>query len=232
MPMTTAAYSTDKLPGETVDAVVIGGGAAGLNGALMLARSRRSVVVIDSGTPRNAPAAGVHGLLGSGRHPAGRSAAEGSRRGTRVRRPDRGRRGHLRPPRGPVLGGRLALRRHPGRRPHPAGAPPADRHRTARCAARGPRSRRALGTQRRALPVLPRLGGTRRAHRDPGRRPALDPPRAAVPPVDRRPGLLHPRHHLGRRHPRAFRRPEHPHHRHPGGRGRHRRRTAASRAYA
>src|SRR6059058_1465510 len=49
---------------ETVDAVVIGGGAAGLNGALMLARSRRSVVVIDSGTPRNAPAEGVHGMLG------------------------------------------------------------------------------------------------------------------------------------------------------------------------
>ncbi|MFC9747068.1 NAD(P)/FAD-dependent oxidoreductase [Streptomyces niveus] len=48
----------------TIDAVVIGGGAAGLNGALMLARSRRSVVVIDGGTPRNAPADGVHGLLG------------------------------------------------------------------------------------------------------------------------------------------------------------------------
>jgi thioredoxin reductase len=35
-----------------------------LNGALMLARSRRSVVVVDAGAPRNAPAAGVHGLLG------------------------------------------------------------------------------------------------------------------------------------------------------------------------
>jgi thioredoxin reductase len=46
------------------DVVVIGGGAAGLNGALMLARSRRSVVVVDSGRPRNAPADGVHGLLG------------------------------------------------------------------------------------------------------------------------------------------------------------------------
>ncbi|ASR35815.1 thioredoxin reductase [Prauserella marina] len=55
---------TDLLPEDTVDAVVIGGGAAGLNGALMLARSRRSVVVIDGGTPRNAPAEGVHGLLG------------------------------------------------------------------------------------------------------------------------------------------------------------------------
>ncbi len=49
---------------KNYDAVVIGGGAAGLSGALMLARSRRSVVVIDSGTPRNAPAQGVHGLLG------------------------------------------------------------------------------------------------------------------------------------------------------------------------
>jgi thioredoxin reductase len=49
---------------DNYDVVVVGGGAAGLNGALMLARSRRSVVVIDAGAPRNAPAAGVHGLLG------------------------------------------------------------------------------------------------------------------------------------------------------------------------
>ncbi|HKR72467.1 MAG TPA: NAD(P)/FAD-dependent oxidoreductase [Streptosporangiaceae bacterium] len=48
---------------SSYDVVVIGGGAAGLNGALMLARSRRSVMVIDSGSPRNAPAAGVHGFL-------------------------------------------------------------------------------------------------------------------------------------------------------------------------
>src|SRR5215472_7147923 len=46
------------------DVVVAGGAAAGLSGALMLARSRRSVVVIDAGAPRNAPAGGVHGLLG------------------------------------------------------------------------------------------------------------------------------------------------------------------------
>ncbi|MDT0304997.1 NAD(P)/FAD-dependent oxidoreductase [Streptomonospora wellingtoniae] len=45
------------------DVVVVGGGAAGLNGALMLARSRRTVAVIDAGAPRNAPAEGVHGLL-------------------------------------------------------------------------------------------------------------------------------------------------------------------------
>ncbi|MFD6399565.1 NAD(P)/FAD-dependent oxidoreductase [Nocardia sp. NPDC060249] len=49
---------------NSYDVVVLGGGAAGLNAALMLARSRRSVAVIDAGTPRNAPAQGVHGLLG------------------------------------------------------------------------------------------------------------------------------------------------------------------------
>ncbi|MFC9995021.1 NAD(P)/FAD-dependent oxidoreductase [Nocardia sp. NPDC127526] len=54
---------TFELQGD-YDVVIVGGGAAGLNGALMLARSRRSVVVIDAGAPRNAPAEGVHGLLG------------------------------------------------------------------------------------------------------------------------------------------------------------------------
>ncbi|MET7767418.1 NAD(P)/FAD-dependent oxidoreductase [Nocardia sp. NPDC005366] len=53
---------TDQLK-NSYDVVIVGGGAAGLNGALMLGRSRRSVVVIDSGRPRNAPAEGVHGLL-------------------------------------------------------------------------------------------------------------------------------------------------------------------------
>jgi thioredoxin reductase len=45
------------------DVAVIGGGAAGLSAALALGRSRRTVVVLDEGTPRNAPAAGVHGFL-------------------------------------------------------------------------------------------------------------------------------------------------------------------------
>ncbi|MGH3344174.1 MAG: NAD(P)/FAD-dependent oxidoreductase [Carbonactinosporaceae bacterium] len=54
---------TDQLS-DGYDVVVVGGGAAGLTGALMLARARRPVVVIDAGTPRNALAAGVHGLLG------------------------------------------------------------------------------------------------------------------------------------------------------------------------
>lgn len=45
------------------DVVIVGGGAAGLSAAQMLGRTRRSVAVVDSGSPRNAPAAGVHGFL-------------------------------------------------------------------------------------------------------------------------------------------------------------------------
>ncbi len=45
------------------DVVIVGGGAAGLSAAQMLGRSRRSVAVVDSGDPRNAPAHGVHGFL-------------------------------------------------------------------------------------------------------------------------------------------------------------------------
>lgn len=46
------------------DVAVIGGSAAGLAAALQLGRQRRSVIVVDSGTPRNAPAAHMHGYLG------------------------------------------------------------------------------------------------------------------------------------------------------------------------
>lgn len=45
-------------------AAIVGGGSAGLSAALTLARARRSVIVIDAGEPRNAPAAAAHGLLG------------------------------------------------------------------------------------------------------------------------------------------------------------------------
>jgi thioredoxin reductase (NADPH) len=48
----------------TYDVVVVGGGAAGLGGALALARARRSVLVVDAGEPRNAPAGHVHNYLG------------------------------------------------------------------------------------------------------------------------------------------------------------------------
>src|SRR5207248_3784026 len=45
------------------DVVVIGGGPAGLNAALVLGRARRRVAVVDAGAPRNAPAAHMQGFL-------------------------------------------------------------------------------------------------------------------------------------------------------------------------
>lgn len=47
----------------THDVIVIGGGPAGLSGAVALGRALRSVLVIDSGAPRNAPAEGIHNFL-------------------------------------------------------------------------------------------------------------------------------------------------------------------------
>src|SRR5215468_9705195 len=48
---------------QKFDVAVLGGGAAGLSGAVVLGRARRSVVVVDAGSPRNAPAEGVHEFL-------------------------------------------------------------------------------------------------------------------------------------------------------------------------
>ena len=49
---------------RTCDVAILGGSAAGLGAALQLARQSRSVIVIDDGSPRNAPAAHMHGYLG------------------------------------------------------------------------------------------------------------------------------------------------------------------------
>ena len=56
---------------DSYDVVVIGGGAAGLSGALTLSRARRSVLVIDAGEPRNAPAGHIHNYLGREGTPPG-----------------------------------------------------------------------------------------------------------------------------------------------------------------
>ena len=47
----------------TYDVIVIGGGPAGLSGAVALARALRSVLVVDAGQPRNAPVSGIHNYL-------------------------------------------------------------------------------------------------------------------------------------------------------------------------
>jgi thioredoxin reductase len=62
---------------QQYDVVIIGGGAAGLSGAVTLARSRRSVLVVDAGRPRNAPADGVHNYLGREGTPPGELLALG-----------------------------------------------------------------------------------------------------------------------------------------------------------
>lgn len=46
------------------EAIIVGGGAAGLSAALVLGRARRRTLVLDDGEPSNAPAHAIGGLLG------------------------------------------------------------------------------------------------------------------------------------------------------------------------
>jgi thioredoxin reductase len=62
---------------ENYDVVVVGGGPAGLAGALCLARARRSVLVVDAGAPRNDPAEHVHNYLGRDGDAPGALLADG-----------------------------------------------------------------------------------------------------------------------------------------------------------
>jgi thioredoxin reductase len=65
------------------DVLIVGGGAAGLNAALVLLRAQRTVVLVDAGAPRNAPATHMHGFLSRDGMPprdllaAGRSEVSG-----------------------------------------------------------------------------------------------------------------------------------------------------------
>lgn len=63
--------SPSKVLDDLLDVVVVGGGAAGLSAAVTLGRAHRSVVVVDAGRPRNAPATHMHGFLSrDGMNPA------------------------------------------------------------------------------------------------------------------------------------------------------------------
>src|SRR4051794_41962219 len=62
---------------ERYDVVVIGGGAAGLSAGVALARACRSVLVVDAGEPRNAPAGHVHNYLGREGSPPAEVLADG-----------------------------------------------------------------------------------------------------------------------------------------------------------
>ncbi|MFC4224628.1 NAD(P)/FAD-dependent oxidoreductase [Lysinibacter cavernae] len=64
--MTTSdptAASNAATHAASADVIVVGGGPAGLSAAIALGRSRRSVIVVDAGQPRNARAHGAHNFL-------------------------------------------------------------------------------------------------------------------------------------------------------------------------
>lgn len=65
------SHHTSESVERHCDVAVVGGSAAGLAAALQLGRQRRSVIVIDAGEPRNAPAEHMHSYLGyDGRSPS------------------------------------------------------------------------------------------------------------------------------------------------------------------
>jgi len=58
------AHSDDPAAQAPFDAIIVGGGPAGLTCAIYLGRYRRRVLVIDDGRPRNYATRGIHGFLG------------------------------------------------------------------------------------------------------------------------------------------------------------------------
>jgi choline dehydrogenase-like flavoprotein len=165
------------------EVVIVGGGSAGLAAALALGRARRSVLVIDSGTPRNAPATHCAQLPRSRGHPPSELMAIGREEvATYGGEMAAGTVSSVRPMNGDgacfrveltdgkaVLARRLARHHGPDRR-----------------AARRTRGRRTVGPRRAALPVLPWLGGARPAHRSARQWTAERPPGSAVPAVEQR----------------------------------------------
>ena len=64
-PVPRFLHPAARMTGDgTYDVAIVGGGPAGLSAAIFLARYLHSVVLIDSGDPRNWETRGVHGYLG------------------------------------------------------------------------------------------------------------------------------------------------------------------------
>lgn len=62
--MSNSPATPDTPQRLTAEVAVLGGGAGGLAASIALARSLRSVIVIDAGAPRNAPSTHAHNILG------------------------------------------------------------------------------------------------------------------------------------------------------------------------
>src|SRR3954447_21487113 len=65
--MTDRLHHLDAWRHRPYDAVIVGGGPAGLSAALVLGRARKRVLVVDDDRPANAVSEGVGGLLGHDR---------------------------------------------------------------------------------------------------------------------------------------------------------------------
>jgi thioredoxin reductase len=65
--MTDRLHHLDAWRSAPYDAVIVGGGPAGLSAALVLGRARKRVLVVDEDRPANAVSEGVGGLLGHDR---------------------------------------------------------------------------------------------------------------------------------------------------------------------
>src|ERR1044072_2237697 len=65
--MTAPFHPLDAWRTAPCDAVIVGGGPAGLSAALVLGRARKRVLVVDEARPANAVSQGVGGLLGHDR---------------------------------------------------------------------------------------------------------------------------------------------------------------------
>src|SRR5918998_4690635 len=65
--MTDRLLHLDAWRSTAYDAVIVGGGPAGLSAALVLGRARKRVLVLDDDRPANAVSQGVGGLLGHDR---------------------------------------------------------------------------------------------------------------------------------------------------------------------